>query len=68
MSEEKFDAKKDGLVGTVKKVAGKVTGDKELETEGKVEELTGKAGALIADAKDAVKGVLNGIKQPPKDK
>ncbi|BCP64428.1 CsbD family protein [Streptococcus suis] len=68
MSEEKFDAKKDELVGTVKKVAGKVTGDKELETEGKVEELTGKAGALIADAKDAVKGVLNGIKQPPKDK
>lgn len=68
MSEEKFDAKKDELVGTVKEVAGKVTGDKELETEGKVEELTGKAGALIADAKDAVKGVLNGIKQPPKDK
>lgn len=68
MSEEKFDAKKDELVGTAKKVAGKVTGDKELETEGKVEELTGKAGALIADAKDAVKGVLNGIKQPPKDK
>ncbi|MDG4478879.1 CsbD family protein [Streptococcus parasuis] len=68
MSEEKFDAKKDELVGTVKKVAGKVTGDKELETEGKVEELTGKAGALIADAKDAVKGVINGIKQPPKDK
>ncbi|NQP35984.1 CsbD family protein [Streptococcus suis] len=61
MSVEKFDAKKDKLVGTAKKVTGKVTGDKELETEGKVEELAGKAGSILADAKDAVKGALNGI-------
>ncbi|HFI0594472.1 CsbD family protein [Streptococcus suis] len=61
MSVEKFDAKKDELVGTAKKVTGKVTGDKELETEGKVEELAGKAGSILADAKDAVKGALNGI-------
>ncbi|BCP58112.1 CsbD family protein [Streptococcus parasuis] len=61
MSVEKFDAKKDELVGTAKKVTGKVTGDKELETEGKVEELAGKAGSILADVKDAVKGALNGI-------
>ncbi|HFI0077303.1 TPA: CsbD family protein [Streptococcus suis] len=61
MSVEKFDAKKDELVGTAKKVTGKVTGDKELETEGKVEELAGKTGSILADAKDAVKGALNGI-------
>ncbi|HEM3623845.1 CsbD family protein [Streptococcus suis] len=64
MSVEKFDAKKDEFVGTAKKVAGKVTGDKELENEGKVEELKGKAESILADAKDAVKGALNGINNP----
>ncbi|MEG3313466.1 CsbD family protein [Streptococcus suis] len=66
MSVEKFDAKKDELVGTAKKVAGKVTGDKELENEGKVEELAGKAGSILADAKDAVKGALDGLKNSNK--
>ncbi|HFI0446940.1 TPA: CsbD family protein [Streptococcus suis] len=61
MSVDKLNAKKDELVGTAKKVTGKVTGDKELETEGKVEELKGKAESILADAKDAVKGALNGI-------
>ena len=66
MSVDKLNAKKDEFVGTAKKVAGKVTGDKHLENEGKVEELAGKAGSILADAKDTVKGALDGMKNSNK--
>ena len=66
MSVDKLNAKKDEFVGTAKKVAGKVTGDKHLESEGNVEELAGKAGSILADAKDTVKGALDGLKNSNK--
>ena len=66
MSVDKLNAKKDEFVGTAKKVAGKVTGDKQLENEGKVEELAGKADSILADAKDTVKGALDGLKNSNK--
>lgn len=43
MSEEKFNAKIDQVGGKVKETLGKVSDDKELETEGKVEKVAGKA-------------------------
>ena len=66
MSVDKLNAKKDEFVGTAKKVAGKVTGDKHLENEGKIKELAGKAGSILADAKDTVEGALDGLKNSNK--
>lgn len=66
MSVDKLNAKKDEFVGTAKKVAGKVTGDKHLENEGMIEELAGKAGSILADAKDTVEGALDGLKNSNK--
>jgi uncharacterized protein YjbJ (UPF0337 family) len=43
-----------------------VTGDKHLENEGKIKELAGKAGSILADAKDTVKGALDGLKNSNK--
>ena len=42
MSEEKVEAKMEELGGNVKEAVGKVTGDKEVETEGQVDQLKGK--------------------------
>ncbi|HEL2575197.1 TPA: CsbD family protein [Streptococcus suis] len=63
MSEEKVNAKAEELVGGAKNLVGKVTGNKEVEAEGKVEQLAGKAKSAIADAKDAVKGAVEGLKK-----
>jgi len=40
----------------VKEVAGKVFGDKKLETEGKTEKAAGKVQNAIGGLKDAVRG------------
>ncbi|MET3644803.1 CsbD family protein [Streptococcus gallinaceus] len=63
MSEEKFDAKLDQVTGSVKEGLGKLTGDKEVETEGKVEKLAGKVKETIEDVKDTVKGAVDGLKK-----
>jgi uncharacterized protein YjbJ (UPF0337 family) len=41
--------------GAIKDTAGKVTGDKELETEGKLDKAKGSAHKVAGDVKDAVK-------------
>jgi len=41
--------------GAVKEAAGKLTGDKKLQTEGLVEKNAGKAQNAIGSAKDAIK-------------
>ncbi len=56
MSEEKFDAKVDKVSGSVKESVGKLTGDKEVESEGKVDKLKGHAKEKLADIKDTIKG------------
>ncbi|PNY19736.1 CsbD family protein [Streptococcus parauberis] len=62
MSEEKFKAKLDQVKGSVKESAGKLTGDKELEAEGKADIVIGKGKELVDAAKDAVKGAINSLK------
>lgn len=66
---DKFDNATDKLGGQAKETVGKVTGDKERETEGKVDQ--GKADAKdfgdkikdkVEDAKDSVKGAVEGLK------
>ena len=41
--------------GTVKETAGKVTGDKKLQTEGKIDKAKGAAHKVAGDVKDAVR-------------
>ena len=48
--------------GEVKETAGKVTGDKETETEGKLQQAEGKIKEVAEDAKDAIKGAVNHLK------
>ena len=48
----------DDLKGSVKENAGKLTGDKDLEAEGKADQVKGK----LEDAVDDVKDVIGGLK------
>jgi uncharacterized protein YjbJ (UPF0337 family) len=45
----------DGAKGAIKDTAGKVTGDKKLESEGKLDKAKGSAHKIAGDVKDAVK-------------
>jgi len=61
----------DKLKGSAKEVAGKVTGDKELEAKGKAEQIVGNVKERANDAKDTagekVNDVLDKIKDKSKD-
>ena len=45
--------------GAIKDTAGKVTGDKKLQTEGKFDKAKGSAHNVAGDIKDAVKQATN---------
>lgn len=62
MSEEKLDAKLEELGGAAKELVGKATGDKEVETEGQVDQIKGKVKAAAEDVKDAVSGAIKGLR------
>lgn len=62
MSEEKMNAKVEKMSGNVKEGLGKLTGDKRTESEGKLEKVTGEVKEKLADAKDTVKGIIDGLK------
>ncbi|MDG3142351.1 CsbD family protein [Streptococcus suis] len=62
MSEEKMNAKVEKMSGNVKEGVGKLTGDKRTESEGKLEKVTGEVKEKLADAKDTVKGIIDGFK------
>ncbi len=50
---------KDEAEGRIKEAAGDLTGDKDLQREGKVDQAAGKAKAAIDDASDKAKDVLD---------
>ncbi len=50
------DAEKDQAKGRVKEAAGKLTADKDLEREGKVDRAAGKAKETVDDVKDKITG------------
>lgn len=62
MSEEKLNAKLDQVAGGIKEGFGKLTGDKKTEVEGVVQQTVAKGKELVEDAKDAVEGAVEGIK------
>ena len=56
--EEKLDQAKD----SVKEGVGKLTGDEKLEKEGAAEKVVSKVKEVFVDAKDAVEGAIEGVK------
>lgn len=52
------DGAADSAKGNIKEAAGDLTGDKELEREGKVDQATGSVKDKVGDASDAVKDTL----------
>ena len=57
-TEEKFNQ----AAGSVKEGVGKLIGDKGLESEGAAEKVVSKVKEVAEDAKDAVEGVVEGVK------
>ena len=57
-TEEKFNQ----AAGSVKEGVGKLIGDKELESEGAAEKVVSNVKEVAEDAKDAVEGVVEGVK------
>ena len=57
-AEEKLNQ----VAGSIKEGFGKVTGDKKLETEGATEQVVSKVKEVAEDAKEAVEGAIEGVK------
>jgi len=55
MDREHVKGTADKAKGAIKDTAGKLTGDKKLESEGKVDKAKGSAHNIAGDLKDAVK-------------
>jgi uncharacterized protein YjbJ (UPF0337 family) len=55
MDKEHLKSAADKVSGAAKEAAGKVTGDKRLEAEGKVDKIKGEAREVLGDAKDAAR-------------
>ena len=57
-AEEKLNQ----VAGSIKEGFGKLTGDKKLETEGATEQVVSKVKEVAEDAKDAVEGAIEDVK------
>ena len=57
-TEEKFNQAK----GSIKEGVGKVIGDEKMEKEGAAEKVVSKVKEVAEDAKDAVEGAIEGVK------
>jgi uncharacterized protein YjbJ (UPF0337 family) len=55
MDKEHVKGAADKAKGAVKNVAGKMTGDKKLEAEGKLDKAKGEGHKALGDVKDAVR-------------
>src|SRR6476619_4215540 len=55
MDREHVKGAADKAKGAIKDAAGKVTGDKQLQTEGKLDKAKGSAHNAVGDVKDAVR-------------
>lgn len=57
-----MSGEQDQAIGTAKEVQGKVTGDEERESEGRVQRGVGDVEHAIGDAADKVKGAAEALK------
>ncbi|HRE44118.1 MAG TPA: CsbD family protein [Terricaulis sp.] len=55
MDKEHVKGAADKVSGAAKEAAGKMTGNKKLEAEGKIDKAKGEAREFIGDVKDAAK-------------
>jgi uncharacterized protein YjbJ (UPF0337 family) len=55
MDREHVKGAADQAKGAIKDTAGKITGDKELQTEGKIDKAKGAMHNAVGDVKDAVR-------------
>jgi uncharacterized protein YjbJ (UPF0337 family) len=65
MDKEHVKGATDNVVGKTKEVARHVTGNKNLETEGKVDQAKGAVHNAAGDAKDAGKEAIEAVKNAP---
>jgi len=56
MDKDRINGSAEQTKGAVKEAAGKVFGDKKLETEGKTDKAAGKVQNAVGGLKDAVRG------------
>lgn len=56
MDKDRIDGSAEQAKGAVKETAGKIFGDKKLETDGKTDKAAGKMQNAIGGLKDAVRG------------
>jgi uncharacterized protein YjbJ (UPF0337 family) len=61
MNKDQVKGRIEEATGKVKEVAGKVTGDKELEQEGKVQNIGGKVQAGYGDLKEDIKTAVESL-------
>ena len=53
----------DKVKGNIKEAAGKVTGDKRLESEGKTDQVKGNVKKAAEDMSDSAKGVRDSVRK-----
>jgi uncharacterized protein YjbJ (UPF0337 family) len=64
MNKDQIKGRAEQAKGAVKEATGKVLDDKELQTEGKIDKVAGKAQAGVGDVKEKVADKLNKKPQP----
>jgi uncharacterized protein YjbJ (UPF0337 family) len=65
MDKEHVKGAVDKAIGKSKEAAGHVTGDKKLETEGKVDQAKGAIHKKVGDIKDAGKEAVDSVRSAP---
>ncbi|XUY26301.1 CsbD family protein [Agrobacterium sp. rho-8.1] len=58
MDKNRIEGAAKELKGTIKEAAGKLTGNKKLEAEGRGEKIAGEVQSTVGKGVDAVKGVF----------
>jgi uncharacterized protein YjbJ (UPF0337 family) len=62
MNEEHLKGATNSVAGKAKEAAGRVTGNKKLETEGKIDQLKGTIHNAVGNAKDAGKKAIDSVR------
>jgi uncharacterized protein YjbJ (UPF0337 family) len=65
MNQQHAKGAADKVAGKIKEFAGRVTGNKKLETEGKVDQVKGAIHNAAGNAKDAGKKAIDTLKKSP---
>jgi uncharacterized protein YjbJ (UPF0337 family) len=58
MDKQRIEGGLKKVTGTIKEKAGQMTGDRDLEAEGKMDKAEGKVRSAVGHAKDAAKEII----------